>query len=532
MPLLLLTACSNIFTGPDKPPVGTGELKLVQASLSFVVDEHGNERSISVDPASQHSFPIFGDVWLNLIFSSAVAASSIPASIKDNSTQPYPENIRIKLDSSTQEVVLPTSLVSTDGKTLSQEYRLGFDYLSLTSASSSLVSLYLKDYPELRLNATGSFPVAVGEAFVIQQNWPLARQEFETILGSAFAGAEIQQEWIDDTTVAITIITADKVQYELSLMGIRDGYGYVHESMMDHYPYAIKVVEPTTITQIIPSTGEKVLNSIPMSISDATSLGSTLGIVKLYRHYFIESDGIPYGIDQYFYFDTESGQVVGEVVNERSEPAWQALSLVREYLPSGVVISHSGLSPSGKTGAAIYWNAQEQRSYLLWADLSSNVSQTFLLDSRLEAFGSGKPSDPILWSHDESSAFYYSMSGGKGGIHSFDLDAKQELMRLDWPCGPLAISPTGAELIYGEGSTLFMLKADGSTNELDTTDGQLEVVSWIEKERILVNRYNASNSISCYFYYPGQNSFEFISVGRAFAYDPLTGNVFTANSIR
>lgn len=515
------------------PPIEAGgEFAVESASLVFMVGQSGgNQKWVTINPDDARAWPIFGEAWLSLGFTQSIDPTSLPKSFGSSYSHPSPQNLMIKLKNTSTEVVLPTTVSSEGGQSLLREYRFGFEYISNTPASATLISLYIKGYPQLKLDETGTFPVALGEAFVIKQNWPLEREGFEAKIKHAFARATITLEWLDDMTLAVTITAASKDQYDIDLSGIVDRYGYTHEPEVNYhvFPYTVQIVEASYINQFDTVTGQETTIRVPVSINGATSSAGNKNQVKLFRLYYVESEAEPYSVKQRFSLDLESGKVVGEVIDENAESAWYAQGLVRHYIPGDVVTSHASVSPSGKSAAVIYWSWQEQRSYLLVVDLLADKANTVLLTSRLESHGSGKPPDPILWSYDEGAIAYYSMSPqGIGGIHGFDLGTREESMLAEKQNAPLAISPDGQEVIYSRDNSYNVSRGNGNTQQIEMAGDVLFSALWSEPGRILITKHPKGDSkqLACYFYYLDEDRFELITTGQAFDYNTITGTVY------
>jgi len=497
------------------------------AHLEFVVDKYGNRKSVSIDPNSSEPYTIFGDVWLHLGFSERVESSSMPASLGGSSIQPYPQGIQIKLDANTKEVALPASLKSVLGHTLPHDYLLRFEYLSDKPAHPTLLSLYLIEYPLLSLDVAGTFSVMLGETFVIKQNWPLEREEVEARVYKALTGARYESQWFDEESLAITISEAKQRSYKLVVDGMQDKYGYIHESP---FVYEINIVHQMFVKEINLATKAEITTPLPISVDGATPRVDE-GL-RLYRAYQLFDGGDPYPIYQRFSFDISSRSLVGLPSNEVSEPIWYALRLMRRFIPEGVVTSHVGLAPDNTGGAAIYYNWDEKVSFLLVADFEQNHFETRKLVSSLKSDGSGRPPEPIVWAYDGKSLAYASADQNESfGLYLYDLQSGAEKRILNGWARPIAVGPNNLMLCWYGGTDYYVIDASGKHNKLPLAEGNVDFVTWVDQERLLLNVVNVDKP-QFHVYNIITKSYEFSAPGLAFDYDTSTQTIYVLDAAK
>lgn len=494
-----------------------------KAEIEFI-DELSNGYRVLLNLDTKKELPIFGQGFLYLEFDKSVQPETIqdiPRAQLINSLL-----LRIPLDSNTNSISIPATLTNINGTSLDREYSLSFKHVSEESLSSQLIACYPQDFPELKLEQATSYIINRGETFLLEQNWPLPRESFEKRVREAFSTAEFTMEWVDDTTLAVTIIASKSNWHGLELTGLEDTFGYKHESNCE---YSFSLSHPKVIKSIELSTGRESVQNIPLAVSGATAMFAKDNVVKLYRRHPLAH--FHDATDQHFLLDLGTGKVVGDIVTQSgnfSSSRQHALFSISPHLAPDEIYAYSALSPSATKWAVIYHNWTEDKSYLLLLDVSTETSERIPLLSQHPYDGGSYYLSPPIWSPDETKLIYTSLRDE--GIYSFNMLTKKEDVIVEGNSSPLFYSPTGVLFIYSQGE-YYMLSDIGVKTKLNTGEVSLRLVAWVDEDRALVSHDRWLKDDECYIYSIKANKLEFVSRGTAFDYDPLTGTVFILDSM-
>lgn len=446
--------------------------------------------------------------------------------------------ITLDLDKSIERVIVPASLVGTQGVPIGTECVYAF--------ADSLLTVFNRDYPWLELPSHMVHPVVAGETLVIRLDWPLDKEDFILRLESILLSTPHRIQWLDDRLLALTVETGS-VGSEVclsSLFQAQDIYGYSREHYFNYSApptFVLTVTEPKAYQEFSLRTGENKEIHIPLAVDGAGAMIDNFSKVIFYRA-LSEDTGLDHRPRLQQLFFNPATAVFEQRVEHISEmhpspAAFQGIADVLKDLPRDLgCISQFGRSHEG-TLIAVFAST--------WEDNVLDKHAILLLDQELKVVATyplgllghstlGIWTTSLFWSFDNQTVFFQYYASGwpreanaEGGIYALNLaQGKEELFFAE---GTILSSSPYADSLFvrawtGQIPKYYFTDSKRRHAEVNAQGATLSFGAWMDASRVILNNLTDGK---CYIYNLAEESFELISSGVAFDYDPLTERVFS-----
>lgn len=523
---------SPVTTAPaNNPSSDPRALRLVMATVG------GQSWHSEIGPGGK--FLLQRQPRLTLVFSQEIDAKELvivpagSAALNSNG-----KVITLDLDKNIERVIVPASLVGTQGVPIGTECVYAF--------ADSLLTFYRMDYPWLELPSHMVHPVVAGETLVIRLDWPLDKEDFILRLTNILWSTQHRIEWLDDRLLALTVKTG-AVGSEIclsSLFQAQDIYGYSREHYFDFSApptFVLTVTEPKAYQEFSLRTGEKKEFHIPLAVDGAGAMIDNFSKVIFYRA-LSEETGLDHRPRLQQLFFSPATAVFEQRVEHISEmhpspAAFQGIAAGLKKLPRDLgSISQFGRSHDG-TMIAVFASTWEDdvldKHAILLLDKELKVVATYPLG--LQGHSTlGAWTTSLFWSFDNQTVFFQYYASGwpreanaERGIYALNLaQGKEELFIAE---GTILSSSPYADCLFvqtwtGQVPQYYFTDSKGRRAEINAKGAQLSHGAWMDASRVILNNLTDGK---CYIYNLAKESFELISSGVAFDYDPLTEKVFS-----
>ena len=526
------TGHSPVTTAPAKNPSSDPRaLRLVMATVG------GESWYSQIGPGG--SFLLQKHPRLTLEFSQEIDAKELvivpsgSAALSSNG-----KVVTLDLDQTIERVIVPASLAGTQGVPIGTECVYAF--------SDSLLTVYRMNYPWLELPSHMVHPVVAGETLVIRLDWPLDKEDFILRLESILWSTPHRIQWIDDRLLALTVETG-AVGSEIclsSLFQAQDIYGYSREHYFNYSApptFALTVTEPKAYQEFSLRTGEKKETHIPLAVDGAGAMIDNFSKVVFYRA-LSEDTGLDHRPRLQQLFFSPATAVFEQRVEHISEmhpspAAFQGIAEGLKKLPLDFgSISQFGRSHEGTLIAAFASTWEDtvlDKHAILLLDQEFKVVATYPLG--LQGHSTlGIWTTSLFWSFDNQTVFFQYYASGwpreanaESGIYALNLaEGKDELFFAE---GTILSSSPYADCLFvrtltGQTAQYYFTDSKGRRAEVNAKGVTFSHGAWMDSSRVILNNLTDDK---CYIYNLAEESFELISSGVAFDYDPLTERVFS-----